>query len=80
MYKLDNGYVGSYVVLKDGKIWEWKSVLGRRFTIDGAKASARSAGNVHVGEFPTFDAAREWMRQWPIHPDQPGFLPYEVTP
>lgn len=76
---MNDDFVGAFVVLRQGAIYEWKIVLGRRFTIDGAEASARSAGNVHVGEFPTFDAAREWMRQWPIHPKAPGFHPYQES-
>ena len=70
--------VGAYVALRDGMIWTWKAGLGRTFTPERVAFERGTGGcEVHTGTFPDFDAATEWMRQWSVHPDAPGFHPHE---
>lgn len=70
--------VGAYVVLRDGCIFEWKSTLGRVYTKNNVQAYSRYEGEAHVGVFDSFEEATQWMKQWPVHKDAPGWPPYET--
>lgn len=76
--------VGAFVVLVDGMIFSWSAKLGREFTPQRVLLHHSNylptgiPSVIETATLPSFDAFDSWARQWPIHPDAPGFAPYEA--